>query len=727
MRCWTVIGILFCWCCFLDLTCAQDFDVKVNLQESRKAGHQVYSFPPPASNQEYLFYQANDSDSKIAFRLFKISERGIITTTTPIDYEIGRNNYYDLIAIRRNRGDKEGGIPTSIRITITDTNNYSPTFPLNVYHGRIKENSPRDVVVQGLENCFAEDRDTGGIASYSISGGNDKGYFKAETRKVGNRQFLVLKTTNVKIVKDTAPDISLTVRANDGLRYGTTKVVVEIVDDNNNKPIFEKDSYSATTSEDAPLLTSVLRVRATDLDSGTNGGIYYYISGSSPYFSVDAITGVIKVVRQLGNLVRQTFSVVARDRGAQSTPVSVPVTIDITDIPNYPPPDTASPGINTPPTFPEKSYSANVREDFPVGAALLVIHAVDRDPPGRNRRLTYSLGGGNTFRIDTNSGVVVLNNALNYEGSNQVYRLTVTATDEGATPQRATADLIVTVQDVDENRNAPKFQIGVEQQVSSVRENSQAQTQISPRSPAASDSDQGQDGQVVYSIASGSGLPYFKIDENSGVVTTTTPLDRELQDQYDLMIQARDKAVYPMYFHLYLMITVNDVDDNFPDFSQPIYYANVPEKAPADTFVTLIHATDRDGQVVQYSINNGLNFFDIQSTTGLITTVRPLDPTRGEKSFLLSVAAASGNLQSEAQVIVTVVSKSDSPPAFKKSQYKTTVPENLGPIDNLLCLAAVDVHGKAVEYSMPTTTDGNFRVDKNSGKFFLGFMNYKVP
>ena len=131
-----VVGCLLCFC-LLHAVNGQGTVIQVNLDENRPAAHQVRSLPLPASNQIYTFFPAQDADSRAALTLFQISERGVIKTTKPITFEIGKKNYYDLVAIRRNRGDKEGGIPTSIRIQIKDTNNFSPTFPQNLYEGRV--------------------------------------------------------------------------------------------------------------------------------------------------------------------------------------------------------------------------------------------------------------------------------------------------------------------------------------------------------------------------------------------------------------------------------------------------------------------------------------------------------------------------------------------------------------------------------------------------------------
>lgn len=97
-----------------------------------------------------------------------------------IDFEIGEKNYYDLVVIWCNCGDKEGGILLSIWIIIIDLNNFSLIFLVNFYYGRVMEDFLVNIIVMGLENCFVEDRDIVGSIIYFISGGNENGYFKVE-------------------------------------------------------------------------------------------------------------------------------------------------------------------------------------------------------------------------------------------------------------------------------------------------------------------------------------------------------------------------------------------------------------------------------------------------------------------------------------------------------------------------------------------------------------------
>lgn len=92
-----------------------------------------------------------------------------------------------------------------------------------------------------------------------------------------------------------------------------------MTDINDNAPKFELPDYQAhNVDEDIPLGTSILRVKATDGDSGANAEIEYLVSDD--HFSVDA-AGVIVNNKQLdadNNNAYYEFTVTAKDKGEDS-------------------------------------------------------------------------------------------------------------------------------------------------------------------------------------------------------------------------------------------------------------------------------------------------------------------------------------------------------------------------------------------------------------------------
>nr|QDE55751.1 cadherin 1 [Nematostella vectensis] len=715
---------------------AQDTLIEVNFDEGRPARSSVYLFDS-SSGDVFSLYQA---DPTVPL-LFQISEVGHVTSTQEIEYEIGKTNKYDLTVLQRPRGETLGGIAITLRITILDVNNFHPVFQLSQgehYEGFVKEGTAENTIVEGLEQCHATDRDTSGIRGYSIISGNEKGYFKVETVQIGSgvtsRKFLVLKTTGKPIVRDdNNPYIMLTVQVTDGgnpSHSGTANIRVNVEDANDQTPVFESSQYRETIAENTPIQTSVLRVRATDKDDGTNGGIYYYMKNPvNSYFTIDAITGVIRVAKTLDYNARDkhTLYISARDRGDPPR-TSAEATVEISlreNIQGWPLPDSADPKENTKPYFPQSRYTFSIREDFPPKGALLVMRAADNDPIGPNKRLRYSLSGNGVskFAIDPESGVVTLTDSVDYENTpnNHVYDLTVTATDQGPGSLSATTQLLIEIQDVDENKNSPRFD--PQQAILEISENLKQNSLVTTVSATDSDSvgnPSSPDGKVVYSIVGGTGLGVFRVDSNTGEVKVAVPsLDREGTSQYTLVVKASDNATFPRSSRLFLMINLLDEDDNFPYFSQPIYIAQVPENQPSGTFVTVVVGRDADeGFNPSYTVITPGVPYKIEPSTGVIRTSKSLDQSElstRELQVIVRVSTA-GSKTADGQVNITVISKVNRPPVFKNTPYSVKVPEEMGPLPNLFCIAAVDSLSRPVQYTLAPGADGLFEVDKDSGR-----------
>jgi len=94
------------------------------------------------------------------------------------------------------------------------------------------------------------------------------------------------------------------------------QLTIRVTDVNDNAPKFELPDYQAhNIDEDIPLGTSVLKVKATDADSGDNAAIEYLVSDD--HFSIDK-DGVIKNNKKLdadNNNAYYEFVVTAKDKG----------------------------------------------------------------------------------------------------------------------------------------------------------------------------------------------------------------------------------------------------------------------------------------------------------------------------------------------------------------------------------------------------------------------------
>jgi len=94
------------------------------------------------------------------------------------------------------------------------------------------------------------------------------------------------------------------------------QLTIRVSDVNDNAPKFELPDYQAhNVDEDIPLGTNILKVKATDADSGANAEIEYLVSDD--HFSVDS-NGIIVNNKQLdadNNNAYYEFIVTAKDKG----------------------------------------------------------------------------------------------------------------------------------------------------------------------------------------------------------------------------------------------------------------------------------------------------------------------------------------------------------------------------------------------------------------------------
>ncbi|XP_033622508.1 protocadherin-15 isoform X2 [Fukomys damarensis] len=103
-------------------------------------------------------------------------------------------------------------------------------------------------------------------------------------------------------------------------KSNTAKVYIEIQDENDHPPVFQKQFYIGGVSEDARMFASVLRVKATDKDTGNYSAVAYRliippIKEGKEGFVVETYTGLIKTAMLFHNMRRSyfKFQVIATD------------------------------------------------------------------------------------------------------------------------------------------------------------------------------------------------------------------------------------------------------------------------------------------------------------------------------------------------------------------------------------------------------------------------------
>ncbi|XP_071426673.1 protocadherin alpha-13-like [Pithys albifrons albifrons] len=246
---------------------------------------------------------------------------------------------------------------------------------------------------------------------------------------------------------------------------GHCKVVVEVMDVNDNAPEVWVTSLSVPVPEDASVGTVVALLSVSDRDSGANGRVRCWVWPSGPFGLEATFTGsyslVLREALDRERVSEYEVEVRAEDGGSPALRASRGVRVPVSDV------------NDNAPAFSQAVYTVLARENNAAGAELARLWARDPDEAG-NGRVSYSVaeggvggaagsssvgGGGSVWRpassyvsVDAESGRVWALQPLDYEEL-QVLQFEVRAVDAGEPPLcgNATVQLFV----LDENDNAP--------------------------------------------------------------------------------------------------------------------------------------------------------------------------------------------------------------------------------------------------------------------------------
>nr|KAF6400970.1 FAT atypical cadherin 4 [Rousettus aegyptiacus] len=672
-------------------------------------------------------YRLSESHALFAIN----SSTGTLYTTATIDRESLPSDVINLVVL-----SSSPTYPTEVRVLVWDLNDNAPVFPDPSIVVTFKEDSSsgRQVI---LDTATDSDIGSNGVdhRSYRIIQGNEAGRFRLDITlsPSGEGAFLHLVSKG-GLDREVTPQYQLLVEVEDKgepRRRGYLQVNVTVQDINDNPPVFGSSHYQAGVPEDAAVGSSVLQVAAADADEGTNADIRYRLQDEGTPFQMDPETGLITVREPLDFEARRQYSltVQALDRGVPSLTGRAEALIQLLDVNDNDP-------VVKFRYFPATSRYASVDENAQVGTVVALLTVTDADSPAANGNISVQILGGNEqrhFEVQSskvpNLSLIKVASALDRERIPS-YNLTVSVSDNSGAPPAAgvrarssVASLVIFVNDI--NDHPPVFA----QQVYRVNLSEEAPPGSYVSGVSATDGDSGLNANLRYSIVSGNGLGWFHISEHSGLVTTGAAggLDRELASQIVLNISARDQGVHPKVSYAQLIVTLLDVNDEKPVFSQPEgYHVSVVENAPAGTELLVVGATDGDlgdNGTVRFSLQEAetdQRSFRLDPVSGRLSTVSSLD--REEQAFysLLVLATDLGSppQSSVARVNVSLLDLNDNSPVFYPVQYFARIQENEPGGSYITTVSATDpdlgLNG-TVKYSISAGDRSRFQVSAQSG------------
>ncbi|XP_059396115.1 protocadherin alpha-2-like isoform X40 [Carassius carassius] len=582
-----------------------------------------------------------------------------------------------------------------LEIIVVDVNDNTPFFPEGTYVVNVTENANEG---DRFPLPIAKDSDIGSNSLKEYKLGSN-GYFSLDVN-TGQQSISAELVLQKALDREKQAVIHIILTAIDGgkpPKSGTVSIVVNIMDVNDNKPIFSKPLYKVKVKENTQIGTKIISVFASDLDEGISSEIQYSFIGHGNTdelnrFTINSNSGEIVVQGHIDYEEHPAIElrVQARDKGVPPKSTHCKVLIEVVDE------NDNMPEIVTTPLL------ESVKEDAKSGTAVALVTVSDKDG-GKNGIVHCALKGSFPFKLETsynNHYSLVVDGPLDRE-SVSLYKITITAADEGTPSLSSSAVITVHISDV--NDNAPHFPAPFINAFLS--ENGQAGGLVTKVS--ADDSDTGENAEISYSLldSSSSSVPIttlININSLSGEIFSLHSFNHEETKRFQFQVMATDSGVPPLSSNATVNVFILDENDNspviLPPYSEPgsVNGENIPYSAEAGYFVAKIRAVDADSgynALLSYHLTEpkGTNLFRIGSSTGEIKTKRRMSDNDLKTHPLLITVSDNGEPSLSVTMsmdVVVVESLDDIKTSFREVPVKE---ESFSDLNLYLLIAIVSV------------------------------------
>lgn len=449
-----------------------------------------------------------------------------------------------------------------VEIQVLDINDHQPQFPKGEQELEISESASLRTRIP-LDRALDPDTGPNTLHSYSLSPSE---HFALDVI-VGPDE---TKHAELVVVKELDREVHsffvLVLTAYDSgnpPKSGTSLVKVNVLDSNDNSPMFAESSLALEIPEDAAPGTLLINLTATDPDQGPNGEVEFFLGKHVPpevldTFSIDAKTGQMILRQPLDYEKTPAYEVdvQARDLGPNPIPAHCKVLIKVLDV------NDNAPTIHI--TW--ASQPSLVSEALPKDSFIALIMANDLDS-GNNGLvhcwLSQELGHFRLKRTNGNTYMLLTNATLDREQWPK-YTLTLLAQDQG--PQSLSAKEQLSIQVSDANDNAPVFEKS--RYEVSTRENNLPSLHLI--TIKAHDADLGMNGQISYHIRDSPVSHLVAIDSDTGEVTAQRSLDYEQMAGFEFHVIAEDRGQPQLTSSISVWVSLLDANDNAPEVIHPI-------------------------------------------------------------------------------------------------------------------------------------------------------------
>ncbi|XP_077433267.1 protocadherin gamma-C5-like isoform X50 [Vanacampus margaritifer] len=325
------------------------------------------------------------------------------------------------------------------------------------------------------------------------------------------------------------------------------------------------------------------------------------------------------------------------------------------------------------PVFDKNLYKAYLLENIAKDTFILKLTATDADE-GQNGEVEYFFSKRtpdsvlSVFKLNSQTGEIFLKGDLDYEKI-AFYKIEVTAKDKGMPEMESHCRVQIDVIDI--NDNTPEIILTSEPQP--VREDAPSGSVVALLT--SRDADSGNNSKVTLQLPKGSPFILKPSFSNNYALVTSGALDRERVSEYNIEITATDSGSPPLSSKKMIAVSITDVNDNPPVFSQSSYNVYLKENGVAGSILYSVSASDLDAgenAKVSYSIVDSKvhdvsvsSYVYVNSENGSIYSMHSFDYEK-VKVFEVQVEAkdqGSPSLSSNASVHVFILDQNDNAPA----------------------------------------------------------------
>nr|XP_040030874.1 protocadherin gamma-A4-like isoform X14 [Gasterosteus aculeatus aculeatus] len=429
----------------------------------------------------------------------------------PLDRE--KEETHTIVLIASDGGEPHRSGTVRIHITVLDANDNAPVCSQPVYKAEIKENSPEGTEITTVS---ANDADEGVNSEITFS-------IAHVTREVKQLFEVNGKTGEVKVAGkldfEKSETYQLNVKASDqGGLSDTCKLIIQIIDENDNIPTIQLMSFANSISEDSPPGTTIAVINVHDVDSHGNGVVKCSIDSDMPFKIESSLTGYYTIVTDnvldRESIPEYNITITVSDQGSPPLTSRKQINVKVSDV------------NDNPPEFHQSEYSKTLPENNSPGFSVFTLSARDADS-GQNARVSYFLeekevngaAVSSLVSVNSESGVIHAVKLLDLEQIKS-FEFNVTARDAGSPPLSSVATVRLIVQDL--NDNPPQVLYPIQTGGSLVAE-------MVPRSAdvgylvtkvVAVDVDSGQNAWLSYKLQKATDRALFEVGLQNGEIRT---------------------------------------------------------------------------------------------------------------------------------------------------------------------------------------------------------------